>query len=206
MPTLSEHLQHLQHFELSLFSISIAEFVPRLSGAGDCTTLINSYKDKIMNNLLSMHRYSSNAEYDFHKRHPDLIYKHQEVFRKNFYDSNNISFKAMPDFYDPTNQTYIEFKCHKLNKSKTKQQAEENLSLKLRFSKTEKARKYAQLLCGWNHSVYKHGIVSNALNGISKYIVIFKDDTKLTTCKRGDIDYMEQQGVVWQYEKDYFFV
>ena len=156
-------------------------------------------------NIYLISDYDSKAEYHFHSRNPHLIYNiENRPFRYTFYDDNGEQFKACADFFDPTNNIAIEFKCSKLNKSATKEIARDTWR---EFSKYHRDTLFNRTRYQWNHSSFKQGIVSRTVNSELcpyNFIVIFKDTTKLTTRKNGDIAFMERQGINWSYESDYF--
>jgi len=158
-----------------------------------------------MTNLYNITDYDSKAEYAFHSRHSHLIYNIDSTpFSYEFPDSNGEEFHACADFYDSINNMAIEFKCNKLNKSATKAIARDTWS---EFSKYHKDSLYNRLRYQWNHSAFKHGIVSCTVNSELfpyNFIVIFKDSTQSSTRKNGDITFMEKQGIEWARESDYF--
>lgn len=145
-----------------------------------------------------MTEYDSEQEELFHQRHPHLIQCADTFYHYTFYDADGSPFQAKPDFYHPTLECWIEFKCHQLNNKKTKQLADESHQKQINY-KGRDCIKY-QLDNGWNHSLFKQAKVQSSLKAMGKLmIVIFKDGTKLTTTSKNK---MKQQGLEWIYESD----
>lgn len=144
--------------------------------------------------------YDSIEEQNFHIRNPHLRQLNDQHFNNWFTDTDGVAFKAMPDFFDDSTKTYIEFKCHQLNTKQTKSDSES------RLQKIQDFKGYLPnndlLNNGWNHSMYKQAIVQQtlALNG-EKMIVVFKDNTKLTTRNK---NLMTKIGLEWLYESEYY--
>lgn len=146
-----------------------------------------------------MTKYDSLAEEEFHARHPELIH-HTNNYSCWFKDGSGATWRAKPDFWDPSAQCYIEFKCHQLNSKLTKLEAEQKLQAVTEFKK--KYYLIDKLNNAWNHSYVKQSIVQRTLreNGINM-IVIFSDKTKLSPQFKNK---MKLIGLHWEYESAYF--
>ena len=122
--------------------------------------------------------YDSIVEQQYHQQHQHLQ-RQLDYLPTTFTDANGIVFRAKADFYDTISNTYIEVKNRQLNNYRTKQ---DSLN---RQSVLHQRRGYLtqleQLESGWNHSLYKHLIVQQALAllGIN-YLVVFYKPTKLS--------------------------
>ena len=134
--------------------------------------------------------YDSKIESIYHQQHPHLQ-RLLDYLPTTFVDANGIVFKAKADFYDPVSNTYLEVKNRQLNNLKTKQACLNRQSV-LRQHKGYLTQ-LDQLSSGWNHSLYKHLIVQQALATLgTKYLVVFYQPTKLT---KQAINKMESLGL-----------
>ena len=123
--------------------------------------------------------YDSKIESIYHQQHPHLQ-RQLDCFPITFVDENGAVFKAKPDFYDQTTDTYVEVKNRQLNNLKTKQACLNRQSV-LRQRRKGHLTQLEQLESGWNHSIYKHLIVQQTLAVLGiKYLVVFYKPTKLT--------------------------
>ena len=122
--------------------------------------------------------YDSLIEKQYHQQHPHLQ-RQLDYLPTTFTDANGIVFKAKADFYDTITNTVIEVKNRQLNNYKSKQACLNRQSV-LRQRRGYLTR-LEQLQSCWNHSLYKHLIVQQALAllGIN-YLVVFYRPTKLT--------------------------
>lgn len=147
---------------------------------------------------MTTNKYDSLAEHAFHKRHPELVMV-KGTFQNEFHDGTQ-TFQACPDFWDPSAQCYIEFKCHQLNNHLTKSEAAQKLQSAIEFKGHELL--IDKLKHGWNHSYIKQSIVQRALaeKGIH-LVLVFADKTKLSTQSKNR---MKLAGLKWQYETAYF--
>ena len=125
-----------------------------------------------------MTSYDSLIEKQYHQHHPHLQ-RQLDYLPTTFVDANGIAFRAKADFYNPTTDTYIEVKNRQLNNYKSKQACSERQQV-LRQHRCYLTR-LEQLQSCWNHSLYKHLIVQQALAllGIN-YLVVFYRPTKLS--------------------------
>lgn len=122
--------------------------------------------------------YDSIVEQQYHNQHPHLQ-RQLDYLPTSFTDDNGIVFKAKADFYDTITETMIEVKNRQLNNYKTKQDCLNRQSV-LRQRRCYLTQ-LEQLECCWNHSLYKHLIVQQALTKLGiKYLVVFYNPTKLT--------------------------
>ena len=123
--------------------------------------------------------YDSKIESIYHQQHPHLQ-RQLDCFPITFVDENGAVFKAKPDFYDQTTDTYVEVKNRQLNNLKTKQACLNRQSV-LRQRRKGHLTQLEQLESGWNHSIYKHLIVQQTLAvlGIT-YLIVFYRPTKLS--------------------------
>ena len=67
--------------------------------------------------------YDSNVERDYHSKHPHLI-RCTDNLPMPFMGNDGMLFFAKADFYHPTEDYYIELKCHPLKIVKTKSDSE----------------------------------------------------------------------------------
>lgn len=149
--------------------------------------------------------FDSTAEQLFSDRHPNLVRDNSYlpcIFTEINVDEGATkpkTFNAKADFRDLDTRTIIEFKCRQLNYMKTQKQADKQFTERSKFSKNTA---FINLECGWNHSVYKHAAVAKMLKELGyKYLIIFTDDTTLTTQARNK---MKSLDIQWCYESDYF--
>ena len=134
--------------------------------------------------------YDSKIESIYHQQHPHLQ-RLLDYLPTTFVDANGIVFKAKADFYDPVSNTYLEVKNRQLNNLKTKQ-ACLNRQAVLRQHRGYLTQ-LDQLDAGWNHSLYKHLIIQQALAILGiKYLIVFYKPTKLT---KQSINKMESLGL-----------
>ena len=122
--------------------------------------------------------YDSLIEKQYHQQHPHLQ-RQLDYLPTTFTDANGIVFKAKADFYDTITNTVIEVKNRQLNNYKTKQDSL-NRQQALRQRRGYLTR-LEQLQSCWNHSLYKHLIIQQALAllGIN-YLIVFYRPTKLS--------------------------
>ena len=122
--------------------------------------------------------YDSVIEQQYHQQHPHLQ-RQLDYLPTTFTDANGIVFKAKADFYDTITNTVIEVKNRQLNNYKTKQDSL-NRQQALRQRRGYLTR-LEQLQSCWNHSLYKHLIIQQALAllGIN-YLIVFYRPTKLS--------------------------
>lgn len=143
--------------------------------------------------------YDSKAEQQFHQRNPDLTLAQDEHYLCSFTDTDDYTFRAKPDFWCESTQTFIEFKDYQLNTSSTKTIAKEKLSKLVEFKGRELL--IDKLKCDWNHSLHKQAIVQNDLfdnHGI-RMLVVFSDKTKLSA---QSINKMARLSLDWCFESD----
>ena len=127
--------------------------------------------------------YDSKLEKDFSLLEPTLT-RTSNVLPFTFYDADSTAFKAKADFYDYSSGIYIELKGKQCNTQPTIAKANANRDYH-RFRVCSKhyesyyleqrAVNLIRLNYDWNHSVYKHAIVSDTLiaNGLKDRIVFF---------------------------------
>ena len=122
--------------------------------------------------------YDSVIEQQYHQQHPHLQ-RQLDYLPTTFTDANGIVFKAKADFYDTITNTVIEVKNRQLNNYKSKQACLNRQSV-LRQRRGYLTR-LEQLQSCWNHSLYKHLIIQQALAllGIN-YLIVFYRPTKLS--------------------------
>ena len=122
--------------------------------------------------------YDSLIEKQYHQQHPHLQ-RQLDYLPTTFTDANGIVFKAKADFYDTITNTVIEVKNRQLNNYKSKQACLNRQSV-LRQRRGYLTR-LEQLQSCWNHSLYKHLIIQQALAllGIN-YLIVFYRPTKLS--------------------------
>lgn len=94
-------------------------------------------------------------------------------FTQSFIDADGKEFRAIPDFYHPKAEIYIEFKCRKLNSVTTQETSKNALQGRRRYRQGEPWR-IDYLNCGWNHSKASKSIVQETLTP-QRYIVVFDD-------------------------------
>ena len=127
----------------------------------------------------AMTSYDSLVEKLYHQHHPHLQ-RQLDYLPTVFTDANGITFKAKADYYDTISNTYIEVKNRQLNNYKTKQACLNRQSV-LRQRRGGYLTQLEQLESGWNHSIYKHLIIQQALALLGiKYLVVFYRPTKLS--------------------------
>ena len=122
--------------------------------------------------------YDSIVEKQYHQQHQHLE-RQLDYLPTTFVDDNGIVFKAKADYYDTISNTYIEVKNRQLNNYKTKQSClDRQQALRQRRGYLTRLE---QLESCWNHSLYKHLIIQQALAllGIN-YLIVFYRPTKLT--------------------------
>lgn len=136
--------------------------------------------------------YDSKEEKQFHQRNSFLNTSH-DFFSTTFKDSEGVIFGAKPDFIY-NDQVYIEFKCQQLNNHETKAKAESRIANQISHGKNEH---FAKLQHGFNHSVFKQGIVAAAYP--DRFLLVFKDGTKMSTQAKNKLT---ANGVPWCYESE----
>ncbi|PSU32167.1 hypothetical protein [Photobacterium phosphoreum] len=148
-------------------------------------------------------KYDSIAEKQFHNRHPELLVT-KDPYKCSFVDSSGTIFRAIPDFYDPQNSCYIEFKDGVLNTKPNKLSAIES-SAKVQQYKADHNLNWTfkdAYTHDWNHSMFKQSIVQKRLSkkGVTM-IVVFSDRSKLS---QTNINRLAKCGLKWDYESNYF--
>tara|TARA_Y100000588_G_C14097302_1_gene857185 strand:- start:384 stop:860 length:477 start_codon:yes stop_codon:yes gene_type:complete len=142
--------------------------------------------------------YDSLAECKFHLNNKHLNLITDKPYKMTFYDENGEAFTAYPDFYDPKSQLVIEFKDYKLNTHTTKKSSEERKQQIEGFK--GKLSRLDKLNHGWNHSMFKQAKVQSSLAAKGfKMLVVFSDDTKLSTTNKNKMDKL---GLEWCYERE----
>lgn len=140
--------------------------------------------------------FDSSAEEAFYTRNSHLLTRPVKTeFPTTFYDDEETPFTAKYDFLTNTG-IYIEFKARQLNYIETKRDSILALKAQERYT-NNRNRDYKRLLLGWNHSIYKHSIISSIYG--SKYLVVFKDNTKISTQSKNK---MTSLGINWIYESE----
>lgn len=135
------------------------------------TQLSSSFNNK--KELFNMtNDYDSNIEREYHAKHPHLI-RCTELLPIQFKGNDGMVFFAKADFYHPTEDYYIELKCHPLNVVKTKADSDRRLAS---IPKHVKITNQHYLAHGFNHSLYKQQIVQSTLaaDGIKLLLVFTK--------------------------------
>jgi len=142
-----------------------------------------------------MIKYDSDIEQNFHLQFPFLELVNDTFFDKTFRDTENTPFKAKADFTCPITGLVIELKGYQLNNIKTKS-ASNNRQLNITNFKGWLTPKDL-LETGFNHSLYKHSIVSKE---IPNYAIVFKDDTKISSTSKNK---MVKENINFMFAKDY---
>ena len=138
--------------------------------------------------------FDSLAEEAFYYRNSNLLTRPTKTdFPITFYDAEETPFTAKYDFLTNTG-IYIEFKARQLNNIETKRDSILALKAQEKYTNS-KNRDYKRLTLGWNHSIFKHSIISSVYG--SKYLLVFKDSTKLSTQSKNK---MTSLGINWIYE------
>ncbi|MCD9477377.1 hypothetical protein, partial [Photobacterium phosphoreum] len=127
-------------------------------------------------------KYDSISEKQFHNRHPELIVT-KDPYQCSFVDSSGTIFRAVPDFYDPKNSCYIEFKDGVLNTKPDKMSAIES-SAKVQQYKSDHNLNWTfkdAYQHDWNHSMFKQAAVQKRLAKKNiAMVVVFSDRSKLS--------------------------
>lgn len=146
----------------------------------------------------------------------EFIDMRKKPFDFKFKDKNKHEFIAIPDFYLPTQNKFVEVKGYRLNSVesqaiafdrlayhiyrlyKTPKEQLEHLShtqLATRLWKHKGYRKAVLDSC-WSNSIYKHQIISDTLKGLHDYEIWFVDykiSTRLkNTLKRNNVEFVER--------------
>jgi hypothetical protein len=139
--------------------------------------------------------YDSKEECLFHLNNPYLKSIQSQPYKTTFYDEDGSPFKAYPDFWHAESQTAIEFKAHQLNTCKTKAASQSKLDNQQKFR--GKLTFFDKLKWGWNHSMYKQAKVQSSLAALGHKMVVFADETKISTQSKNRMDKID---LTWCFE------
>lgn len=137
--------------------------------------------------------FDSQSEENFFTRNSTILTAStNSFFPDTFKDVDGCIFKAKPDF--TYNDIYIEYKSYQLNTQKSQSHAVQSME-KQQYRVNYKNRNIINLDNGWNHSVFKQGIVARKYS--NRFLLVFKNNTKLSTQSKNK---MGDESINWCFE------